>query len=281
MNKRQTRELAIAVIVLLLGVTAGWAYRTYAPANNKEAVVTPSSESTAPATTKTIDPLEVVARLNGQDITRGEVERYYHANMGIERVDEATATEETKQEMRSAALQQIIDERLLWEAAPKEGVTISKEEVEEYIKKTALAGFTDEAEFEASLKKDLGLTIDELKDMLARQELAVKMRTKLSLNIAVTDTELDKEIKAFQELMKTHPGGKVDLPAREQMREELLEKKAMHEYNIWLEAIKAKAKVEILDLSLMPAPTRLSPHGMQPGSGQPVTEHRTGGMTGS
>jgi hypothetical protein len=246
MNKRQMRELAILVIVLVLGMLTGWVYRTYYRPAAK--AVTPASTAgkPSPASTKPINPNEVVARLNGQDITRGEVEKYYRANIGIEGMDQDKLSEAMRGQLRRSALQQIIEERLLLEAAPKRGITITPEEMDAYIAENVLPKFSDQAELEKSVKNDLGLTYAELKEMLTRQELSVKMRAKFGESIKVTDAEVDTEMKAMKEIMKTHPGGAVDLPSRESVRQDLIDKKAKDEYDLWIGTLEAEAKIEIL-----------------------------------
>jgi hypothetical protein len=259
MNKRQMRELAILVIVLVLGVLTGWVYRTYFRPAAKEGTPSSTAGKPSPASANPINPGEVVARLNGQDVTRGEVEKYYRANIGIEGMDQDKLSEAMRGQLRRSALQQIIEERLLMEAAPKRGITLTPEEIDAYIAKNVLPKFSGQAELEKSVMNDLGLTYAELKEMLAKQELSVKMRAKLGEGIKVTDAEVDTELKAMKEIMKTHPGGAVDLPTRESVRQDLIDKKAMDKYDLWMGTLEAEAKIEILapDFKEEAAPTAM------------------------
>ena len=117
-----------------------------------------------------------------------------------------------------------------------------------------MPNFKDAAELEASLKKDLGITVDQLKQRLARQELTERVKAKLTEGTKITDADVTAEIKSLEKILKSHPGGKVEMPSRDDIRKQLLEKKADDAYADWLAKLTASTEVEVLDPSLKQKP---------------------------
>ena len=246
MNSRQKRELIILIIVAVVALAAGVAYRT---------LITPlPANETRGAIGKPMKRPKVAARVNGSDITNDEVDVYYYSNLGLKSVKEENIPEEMRTEYRYEALEQIIEERMLVTGAAELGIQVTKEEAEKLFRERVVPNFKDNAELEASLKADLGITVEQLKDRLARQELADRVKAKLTKGTKVTDAEVAAEIKSLEKILKSHPGGEVELPSRDDIRKQLLEKKTEQAYANWMESLTAKTEVEIVDPSLKQNP---------------------------
>lgn len=112
-----------------------------------------------------------VARVNGEDITRGEFDRLYQqvvAQFGGDLPEEQAA------EYKTMLLGMMIDSVLIRQEADKLGADLSEEAVDAGVT-GMMGGTTDTAEFEARIN-EAGLTMDDLrtsvKDSLARDFLS-------------------------------------------------------------------------------------------------------------
>ncbi len=242
MNKRQKRELIILIIVAAVALAAGVIYKT---------LITPlPPNETRGAIGRPMKRPQIAARVNGTDITNGEVDVYYYSNLGLKSVKEENIPEEMRQQYRYEALEQIIEERMLVTGAAELGIQVTKEETEKLFMAKVVPNFKDKAELEASLKADLGITVEQLKDRLARQELADRVKVKLTTGTKVTDAEVTAEMKSLEKILKSHPGGEVEMPSRDDIRKQLLEKKIEQVYANWLDSLTEKTEVEIVDPAL-------------------------------
>jgi len=100
---------------------------------------------------------EVMASVNGHDITRTEVQKYYD-NQTAGSADKPTGEQATS--LRLSILRQLIDNLILMQRAEKLGLLATDEEVERKVTE-AKAPYTQE-QFDAKLKQ-MGLNIDEVK----------------------------------------------------------------------------------------------------------------------
>lgn len=246
MNSRQKRELIILIIVAVVALAAGVIYKT---------LITPlPPNETSGAIGKPMKRPKVAARVNGTEITNGEVDAYYNSNLGLKGVKEENIPEEMRAEYRYEALELLIEERMLVTGAAGLGIQVTKEESEKLFQAKVIPNFKDEAELEASLKADLGITIEQLKDRLMRQELADRVKVHLTTGLNVTAAEVTAEMKTLEKILKSHPGGKVELPSREDILKQLLEKKIDQAYADWINSLTSKTEVEIVDPSLKAKP---------------------------
>jgi peptidyl-prolyl cis-trans isomerase SurA len=100
---------------------------------------------------------EVMASVNGHDITRTEVQKYYD-NQTAGSADKPTGEQATS--LRLSILRQLIDNLILMQRAEKLGLLATDEEVERKVTE-AKAPYTQE-QFDAKLKQ-MGLNMDEVK----------------------------------------------------------------------------------------------------------------------
>jgi parvulin-like peptidyl-prolyl isomerase len=114
---------------------------------------------------------DVVARVNGVDITRAEFDRIYQqliTQAGVTVTDDAQ-----KLQYQKALLSMLIESELVTQDAQKQGADLSDAAVDEQLK--AMMGGQDQAAFEAQVKQ-AGLTMEDLrrsiKAEIARQRPA-------------------------------------------------------------------------------------------------------------
>ena len=128
---------------------------------------------------------DVWAVVNGVEIKRDEVEKYYHSRFNPE------AQETSPEEILSGKLnvvEQLINNEILLERAKKQNLEASDGEVED--KFTELKSPYTEEEFQKKLK-DGGMTVDDLKRDLRRQLSIQKLLNReVAAKISITDQDV-------------------------------------------------------------------------------------------
>jgi peptidyl-prolyl cis-trans isomerase SurA len=128
---------------------------------------------------------DVWAVVNGVEIKRDEVEKYYHSRFNPE------AQETSPEEVLSGKLnvvEQLINNEILLERAKKQNLEASDGEVED--KFTELKSPYTEEEFQKKLK-DGGMTVDDLKRDLRRQLSIQKLLNReVAAKITITDQDV-------------------------------------------------------------------------------------------
>jgi peptidyl-prolyl cis-trans isomerase C len=118
---------------------------------------------------KAEDPGAVVASVNGQSITAGQVTELAQTNKIRLRAQGMTLPEGADQELMRAALQMLIDGELMIQQARKEGIELPDEEIEAEIQ-AARAQFASEEEY-ANYLRDAGLTEEDVRVEAERRVL--------------------------------------------------------------------------------------------------------------
>jgi peptidyl-prolyl cis-trans isomerase SurA len=127
---------------------------------------------------------DVVARVNGKDITAAQLDRTLRARMGSEATDPLDETDDTKLQI----LSQIISDELLLSVAAKKGLTVTDAEVESRFN-TFRAQYGEEA-FNALLARQK-TTPDEIKnDMRRALLLELLIAREVTARIQVSNDEI-------------------------------------------------------------------------------------------
>lgn len=171
---------ALAVSALLAG--CGSATLTVPPPPTRATETETPMSATPPSATETgtpeftPTPEPLAALVNGEPITMAEFERQvasYEATMSAEGQDfSSTAGQEALAEARSWVLDMRIELLLINQAAAREGVTVSDEEVEAAI--TGLVNDIGQAALEERLARE-GLTLEQMRQELRREMVASRM----------------------------------------------------------------------------------------------------------
>jgi len=136
---------------------------------------------------------DVVATVNGKDILRSDLEKYYQANL-----DETAQKPSAEQAniVRLNILRQMIDDEILWQRATKLNLAASDEDVNAKLTEMK-APFTQE-EWDKKLK-DRGVTADDLKRDLRRSLTKTKLLNKeIDSKINITDAEISSYYQAHR-----------------------------------------------------------------------------------
>lgn len=136
---------------------------------------------------------DVVATVNGKDILRSDLEKYYQANL-----DESAQKPSAEQAniVRLNILRQMIDDEILWQRATKLNLAASDEDVNAKLTEMK-APFTQE-EWDKKLK-ERGVTVDDLKRDLRRSLTKTKLLNKeIDSKINITDAEISNYYTAHR-----------------------------------------------------------------------------------
>ena len=157
----------------------------------------------------------VLASVNGTPITEDDVtERISHAKTGLEAQGLNLEDPQTRDLLRSQALEEIINERVVLADAQAKGIVVSDAEVD-----TQLADIRSRFETEAQFTEELNknqFTQETLRENVRRELLIQKYVTQIS--DASTLTVSEEEITAFYEQLK---GQNESLPPLAELRAEI------------------------------------------------------------
>ena len=194
MNKA---KLAILTIALIAGLAAGCASRTSEvpetpevrtpPSPSPRASATPSPTLRTPSPTPTA-ALELAALVNGQPILLADYQKQaaqFEAALLDQGLDpESEEGRAVLAQMRLQVLDSMIEQVLIEQAAAREGVAVSEEELEAAIRENVEEAGGREA-FEGWLRA-VGLTYEEFREALRSQMLASAMFERVTASVPTT-----------------------------------------------------------------------------------------------
>ena len=136
---------------------------------------------------------DVMATVNGKDILRSELEKYYKANLGD---NPQKPSPEQADIVRLNILRGMIEDEILWQRAAKLNLAASDEDVNAKLTEMK-APFTQE-EFDKQLQSR-NLTLDDLKRELRRSLTKTKLLNKeIESKINITDAEINSYYAAHK-----------------------------------------------------------------------------------
>jgi peptidyl-prolyl cis-trans isomerase D len=140
--------------------------------------------------------MSVVAKVNGEPITRTDFERYYYNQVRqFGQIDQATLDRVFP---RARVLDELIKDRLLAEAAQKAGIGVGDDELLDTIRRNPSFeedGKFSEERYKLVIQRSLGLTVDVFEDNLRRDLRAGKIGALLGETAKVTDAQLKQSFK--------------------------------------------------------------------------------------
>ncbi len=232
--------IIVGVVILVLGVIAAvWFFTSQDQAVDG---LTAQIDDTAPAEFDG-DPDEVVATVNGTDLTRAEYNRIRQQvlqnaqQMGMDINDP-----ETIAQVDAQAVDTLINTELIRQAAVAAGASANSEEIEARFA-DIVAQVGGEEALESSLAQ-LGLTESSLRADI-EQELIIQSYLESSIDtddLAATDAEVD-------ELYEASGGAEGGLPpideVRPQIEQQILANKENELINELVESLRADAEIEV------------------------------------
>lgn len=193
------------------------------------------------------DDSEVVATVNGEDITRGELNtRFTQAEQNLVAQGQGAQLEdeEVRSQLETQILDQLVAERLVAQQIAANNVTVTEAEVDTEIDGliTQLGGA---AAFNTQLE-EAGVTEAQVREDIATQLVTQKYLLSVidTSTVSVTDTEVQAaydQIAANQEDVPP-----LDDTVREQLRAQLAQQEQQALVNQHIAELRAEADVEVL-----------------------------------
>ncbi|ABB31057.1 PpiC-type peptidyl-prolyl cis-trans isomerase [Geobacter metallireducens RCH3] len=168
--------IALSAIALLAG-TAG--------ANAAPTAKADAKAGEAPSATT------AVARVNGVDITRAELERAKKIILSRNQMASAAMNDEMSKKVEEAALNQLIAKELLFQAGKKQEIKDLDKKIQEKVAEHK-ARFKSQADYEKALK-EMDMTEKEV-ETFTREDMVIGnlIETKIVANTKITDDEAKK-----------------------------------------------------------------------------------------
>lgn len=193
------------------------------------------------------DDSEVVATVNGEDITRGELTtRFTQAEQNIIAQGQGAQLEdeEVRSQLEAQVLDQLVAERLVAQQIAANNVTVTEAEVDAEVDGliTQLGGA---AAFTTQLEQ-AGVTEDQV-----RADIATQLITQKYL-LSVIDTDsvsvTDEEVQAAYDQIAANQADvpPLDDTVREQLRAQLVQQEQQALVNQHIASLRAEADVEVL-----------------------------------
>jgi FKBP-type peptidyl-prolyl cis-trans isomerase (trigger factor) len=186
---------------------------------------------------------EVVARVNNEDVHLNELDAIELQMTSSQGVDIASLDESVRAELRSSAIDALINRTLLQQLITQADITTPAEDVDAEFA-LIMSQFPDESAFDAALAAE-GLTEEEL-----RTQIDIEFTTQAYLSQAL---DFDSLSATDEEILTTYAeltGGAEDAPALEEIRDQIetivLQQKQQELVTALLEQLRADADIEIL-----------------------------------
>lgn len=183
---------------------------------------------------ETDDIPDVVATVNGEDLTGDEFIPVYEAQFQQMAMQSQMSGEEPDEDMiREQTLDGLISTELLLQDAEDRDYQASEEEIDELLTETAEQGGLESADELVETYEEQGDTEEDLREDAANQVLIEKIEEDLEVS-EPTEEELEEayeEMEAQQEMMAEAQGGEAaeELPPFEEIRDELEEQVTQEE----------------------------------------------------
>lgn len=224
-----------AVIVAVVVVAAGW-YILSGPGANKSGSVAGANET--------------VATVNGVSITRGQLTTT-ESQMAAQQGMAATSTA-VQAQFQSAALNLLIGQILLEQAAQLAGVTASSTDVDAQLA-SAKAQFKTQDDYEKALAAQ-GMTEDDLRAQISKN-LVLNTYLERQLNLSAA-TATDAEIQAAYKQVSSQQTGTTIPPlseVRDQVAKMIVQQKQQNSINAYVSQLSSTANIQILIATSTPA----------------------------
>ncbi len=237
-GKGMVLAVGAVILILILGGVAFWA-GIFKPSAQSDGSVSKSS-TLAPSSNNFSAK---GARVNGEEISAAQVDDRAKVILADIQAQGVQIGAEQENFAKQQALQQLINEALLLQAAAKANIAVSDEQVENQFKSVAKSFATPE-EFDQALAKN-NTTADQLKADIKRQfTIQAYLDSQIDQN---TITASDKEI---EDLYNQYAVNTPEMPpfdsVKPQLEQQLRQQKFNQQVKQLLQKLASEAQIEIL-----------------------------------
>ncbi len=197
----QKKILIIAgVVILIAGMVGAWFYFKSGDSSEQsnptaDLFDTSAPANPAPAQNTTQDLPDVVARVNGQEITKAELENSQAQILASQGVDPTTLTDDMRKQLITQALDGLVSNSLIKQATASSGVTADDSEVDAQIE--VVKGQFDAIEKYQEALTAQGMTEADFRKIVA-SDLTIQKYLESTLNLKAVDVT-EEELAALYE----------------------------------------------------------------------------------
>ncbi len=275
LTRRQKRELLLLIFAIVLGAILGFAVRAYLQKGNSVSSGKsfpgghpPFNGTSSQVSVSPIEPDKVIAIVDSKEILGKELNKYVKFYLGAGGLTEENLTPNQILFFRRLALNDLIEQPILEKIGKEQALSVSEVELDEFIQR-AKEPFSSEKEFLDDLSNTLGLTLSEFREVAGRMLLREKLVEATEVDAQISEEELDAQMEKLSRMMENHPGGKVALPSKEELRAQMIQERKRFSFDLFLSKEKEKHNIKILDPTLEAPPltnpsSSENPHELAP-----------------
>ncbi len=233
------KQTIIGIVVIVILAVGGW----YAYTSGALKGIGGPGGSTATSTPQ--DANQTVATVNGQAITRGQLtsaEQQIAAQAGVSM---SSLDASTTAQLQSQALDSLIGQELLKQAATQGGYTASSTQVDQQLQ-AVKTQFGSDSAYQQALQQQ-GVTEDQLKAQIA-QSLTIQNYLEATLHLSKV-TASDTEIQTLYDQLKSQNTGTTTPPlsqVKDQVQQLVVSQKQQQQVNQLVSQLRAQANVQVL-----------------------------------
>jgi hypothetical protein len=230
--KKKSKAGLWAIGIVILAVLVFVAWRTLGPA----------TQTTVEQTAST-NPAAVVATVDGQTITRAELDKKMQQVRSTIPAGSADPTADAGFELQ--LLDELVNLKLLDATAQAKGMSVTDAEVDKELS-TLIDSFGGEDAFQKQLQAT-GLTRDELRDNM-RNELLIQKLVNAETNVKDVTVSDEEIATAYTAAISSAPEGQ-DIPpldqVKEMIRSQLLQQKSSAIVQEYIDKLRATADINV------------------------------------
>lgn len=239
--------IALAAIAIIGAAAGGIFYFTRGSSSQAngmpDLVNITGSNNVANTPSTAVELPEVVARVNGEEVKKADLEAAEAQILASQQVDPATLTDDNRKQLRLQALDSLVSNALIRQATASSGATATEEEVKAQLE-TVKGQFEDATKYEEALATQ-GMTEQKLLAMIT-SDLGVQKYLQQTLNLqAITVTE--EELK---ELYDKEAAVVESMPPLEEIHDQykafIVQQKQQQKIGEHVKELAGKGKVEVL-----------------------------------
>ncbi len=233
------KQTIIGIVVIAILAIGGW----YAYTSGALKGIGGPGGSTATSTAQ--DANQTVATVNGQAITRGQLtsaEGQIAAQAGVSM---SSLDASTTAQLQSQALDSLIGQELLKQAAVQGGFTASSTQIDQQLQ-AVKTQFGSDSAYQQALTQQ-GVTEDQLKAQIA-QGLTIQNYLEATLHLSKV-TASDTEVQTLYDQLKSQNTGTTTPPlsqVKSQVQQLVVSQKQQQQVNQLITQLRAQANVQVL-----------------------------------
>ncbi|MFZ6016005.1 MAG: SurA N-terminal domain-containing protein [Patescibacteria group bacterium] len=237
-----------AIIVLAVGAGA-WFYfsRQKSPETTNTANELFNLSSTNPATSSLAGNLtipDIVARVNGQEITKADLEKAETQIMAQQGINPQTLNDDMRKQLTMQALESLVGNTLIRQAAANSGITVEPSEIDARLDMVK-ANFASTTDYQAALVNE-GLTEEAFRQVLSA-DIVVQKYLDGTLNLQGVDATEEEISAIYAQQASSTPQAVPPLDEiHDQVKGYIVQQKQQQLINDYVQQLKSSASIETM-----------------------------------